>query len=250
MTYLGKVAMDSGDPATAMLYFERVLEINYERGYHHYQVLDLRNIGLVYLNLMCYDRALLAFDEALSIQELAATEDNLLRAYRAICLMSMGQINEGLARLTEAVGRGERDTYNDCLLHLEYVRGLGLADDPVHAHEQALALVRKVKVLNPVLYGRALLEQGRASHALRDPAAMTLLEEALRHEKQYGGRDLWLCYDALAQMVTDTAARLHHLRLAAETLRHTGNTLINRPDLQYAFLNHPRVKAILDETGL
>ncbi|MCU0513202.1 MAG: AAA family ATPase [Anaerolineae bacterium] len=247
LTYLGRIAFQRGDLAAALGYLERVLDANYQRSYRHYQVLDLSLIGQVYLSLMAYDRALMTFDEALTIQATTGIENPLLRAYRALSVMYQGQIDEGLGLLVEATRQVERDQLQADTLQLKFIQGLGMAGETLRYHEQALAFTGLVRSRNPLLYGRGLLELGKALHTLDEPAATTTLEEALKYELSHGGRDVWLCCEALLMTRPPEATRVQLVRQAAAALHRTADGLAGRPDLHYTFLNAPRVKYLLQE---
>jgi class 3 adenylate cyclase/tetratricopeptide (TPR) repeat protein len=245
LTLLGMTVHDAGDMATALSHFERTLDNNYARNFRHYQAQDLRNIGLTYLTLMCYDRALATFDEAAAIQQMIGIEDNLLQAYRGLCYMLLGQRDEGFALLADAARRGDRDMYHARLLQLTYLRGLALIEDMVSCREQALSFVQQVRNRSPLLQARGLLWLGIAGHALGDPAASAVLQDALRQEKIHGGRDVWLCYEALARATDDDDKRRDYYAQAAETLRNIGKSLEKHPDLQYAFLKNDFVQGVI-----
>lgn len=246
MTQLGQIALERGNLATALGYFEQVLEINYARGYAHYQAQDLRSIGMVYRALHAEARALTVLEEARMLQESIGFEDPITEALSGVCLIALGQPEAGLQALHGAAERGHQDVHSARLLQLTQIEGLYLAHDILAAHERALILAHEMKDRNPLLHGRALYFAGLCALALGDPGAQSMLQQALDLELEYGGRDAWRVYEALARAVSDPDERDQHRRSAAAIIQATSGSLFNRPDLQYSFIHHPAVQAVLD----
>ena len=238
---LGYVALESGDIATALSYFEQVYTYNYANSQTTYTPADVRNIGLIYMILLQYERALHYFDEAQRLHDLDHTEDMLLIAYRGECLIHLGQPQVGLSLLDEAMQVGDRLVYHHWLLHLAAIRGLLSAGDAVRGREQAFAFAQQVKERNLLLYGRGLLALAQAGHALNEANVVETLYEALQIEELHGGRDLWLGYETLASACADSAAQQDMRRQAGQLLQQMGKTLYTHADLQEAFYQHPRV---------
>lgn len=247
LTYraLGQVALESGDIATALSYFEQGHE--YDLTHHHplHLPTNLRNLGVVSMTLMQYEQALALFDEAQSLLTASQGDAVLLTAYRGLCLMHLGEVQAGFALVSDAMQTGERFMYHQWQLHLAAIHGLLLLGDAVRGREQALTFVEQVKDRNPLLYGRGLFALGRASQALGEAGALDILHEALDYEQMHGGRELWLIYEALADAHSDPDAQQYAREQAAQLVQQIGKTLYQHPDLQAAFLSHSRIASLV-----
>ncbi len=198
MTQLGSVAFERGNIAQALGYFEQLLQVNRRRDFVYFQIADMRNIGQVYLYLRNYEQALTVLDDAYDLQQSIGTEDMLLQACLGLCLLHMGREAEGLPLLNDAVRQGERDVYHTCLLELVYLDALRLTEQYERCRERAVAFVAQVESTNKLLFGRGLLRLARVERALGGNDAPELLRRALALETEYGGRDTWVIYEALA----------------------------------------------------
>lgn len=246
-TGLGYVALEAGDVATALSYFEQVHDYNLANNQTTYTPADLRNIGLIYLTLLQYERALYHFEEAQRLHDLNHTEDMLLMAYRGECLIYMGQTQIGLSLLHEATQVGDRLVYHNWLLTLAAIRGWLAAGDAVRGREQAFTFAQNMKERNQLLYGRSLLTLAQAGHALHEPSVVDTLREALQAEALHGGRDLWIGYETLAAAHTEETDQQQALQQAAQLLQQMGKTLYTHPQLQQGFYAHPRVARLLGD---
>jgi class 3 adenylate cyclase/tetratricopeptide (TPR) repeat protein len=244
-TGLGYVALESGDIATALSYFEQVHAYNQANNQTTYTPGDLRNIGLVYMTLLQYERALYYFEEAQRLHNQNRTEDMLLMAYRGECLIHMGQPQIGVSLLSEAMQVGDRLVYHQWLLHLATIRGWLAAGDAVHGREQAFTFTEHIKERNLLLYGRGLMALAQAGHALHDARVIDTLQEALQFEALHGGRDLWVGHETLASACADASAQQTARQQAAQLLKQLGKTLYTNPQLQQEFYAHPRVAGLL-----
>lgn len=245
MTQLGLIAYNRGNLATSIDYFDHTLTINRKRENIHYQIMDLRNIGAVYLALFAYELANEAFSEAVKLQTSLQYRDPLLDAFRGQCLIGMNQPLEGIHLLRESADRGHKDAYSAFLLRLLYISGLARTGDYVQCREKGQLFVEDVEAHNPLLHGRGKLWLGIAAHALGEPGAIKLLEEALQSELTFGGLYVWTCYQALGLASThpDSARALYGA--AMNTLNAIGSSLHTRPDLQKTLLNNSFVKSIM-----
>lgn len=249
MTELGLIAHYRGDFATALSYFEIVLDVNRQFEDMHYQVLDLRNIGAVYLSLFALEEALQTFDEAQSLLHSLQQEDRLLQAYSGLARVMLGDLSAGLEELSAARKIGHPDIFNQQQIQLMMLHALTLSGQFVLCCEEAETYVQHVREYNPILAGRGLLWQGISGHALGDPNALDFLEEALHLELLYGGRDAWLCHHALAVVEDDDKKSSKHLQDCADTLETIFTSLHTRTDLQLQFINNQTIRGILTAAG-
>jgi class 3 adenylate cyclase/tetratricopeptide (TPR) repeat protein len=241
----GRVAMNLGDAGKALTYFDEALTLYSKQNDRHNAAILLGNIGYIYMLMLSYDRALLVLEDTLSYDVSIGGFDRILHATRGLVLVSMGRATEGMPLLWEATQRSNHTVYNDALIQLLLLRALILTSAYATAQENALAFVKQMRDRNPLLYGRGLLWLGLAQAGLKDAAATATLQEALYYEQQYGGRELWLCYEALAQVTPDNADRAQYLAETARVLRAFSDTLHPYPDLQHAFLNNSYVQSLL-----
>jgi class 3 adenylate cyclase/tetratricopeptide (TPR) repeat protein len=245
---LGLIALEQGRLADALMHFENVLRINHERGYTHFQVGDLRNIGQVYNALMDYERAFAVYEEARELQRQLGTPDNLLDALHGVCLMRLGDVRLGMEQVLYAAQQGHVDVYHSHLLQLAHIEALYLHGNYEDCIQQANRFVSETTSLSPILRGRAFYHIGCSRMALDDAHAYNDLETALALEVEYAGRDVWRQHWALAQANTNTddAQATRHQERAAHLLRQWADSLGTYPDLQYAFLHRPDVMHVLD----
>ncbi len=241
----GRVAMNMGDAGKTLDCFGEALAVYSEQQDRYNAANLLGNIGYIYMLMLSYDRALLVLDEALALDLSAAGIDRILHATRGLCLVQLGRAAEGMPEIWAALRQSSTPIYNDSLIHLLLLRALIVTHDYVTAQEQAQIFVTQMRDRNPLLYGRGLLWLGLAKLGLKDVTAVSTLQEALYQEQQHGGRDVWLCYDALAQAATENADRERYLADTAQALRTLANTLHHHPNLQHAFLNNSYVQSLL-----
>lgn len=246
LTEMGLVALDRGDFATALSYFETVLESNRQRENMLYQIMDLRNIGLVHRALLDEETALKFFDQADTLQASMQYEDMPLQAYRGLCQIALGQVKAGMELLEEALRLGHRDAYNQMLLQLAQIEGLVLAGSHQRGYELARVFVAQVQEHNPLLLGRGMRWLGLTEHALGQGRAQETLNAALEYELDFGGRDAWRCYEALARTATDPQQALAYYEEAAGILSALVSGLHTRPAIQHALVRHPLVQSIFN----
>ena len=235
MTQLGLIAFEQGNIADALDYFERVLDANLERKNTHYQILDLRNIGATYLSVFAYEKAIDTFDRAKELEDYIHYKDALLQAYRALALIEVGRIDEGIHEMQDAVNRGHQDTYHNLQIQLAEIE----AWVKIKRYDEALSTLSTfldtTRQLNPILYGRGILWKGQICQDTDPALAVTLLDEALQSEAQHAGLYLWLCHYQLAQSTSDMLVRQEKMTEAFNVLSAIGMSLSSRPELQTLF---------------
>jgi len=247
MTELGLIALHRGDIVTALRYFELVLDVNRKVEDLHYQVLDLRNIGMVYLSLFAVEDAMQLFDQAAELLQSLQQEDVLVMGYCGITRVMLGKADEGMQMLMDALQIGHPDIYNNSLLRLLNLQGLALTGNFVTCYERATDFLNEVRDQNPIMAARALYWQGIAYHALGDARALPTLEDALDLELGSGGRDAWLMYQALSLAELDHSRAADYARQCREILESIANNLHARPELQMQFTNNETVRSIFAE---
>lgn len=241
----GRAALNLGNIDQALDYFDEALNLYAAHNDRRHTMMMLGYIASVYLMLLSYDRALLVLDEALAHDIAAGGYDRLLRVLRGLCLVYMGRQAEGMPEVMGAVQHEGSTAYEDWVMQLLLLRALAFTGDYITCEEQAQAFVDRVRDRNQLLYARGLFWLGMAKFGRHAADAPALLQEALYYEQQYGGRDVWLCYDALAQAASDPAERNRYLIETASALRRINDKLEQHPDLQHAFLNNSYVQGLL-----
>lgn len=240
LTQLGLIVFEQGQIASALSYFEQVLKVNLDRENVHFQILDLRNIGAVYLAVFAYEKTLEVFNRAIELCKYIHYTDSLLQAYRALALVELGQIEDGIEEMEIAVAAGHKDTYHHLQIRLLQVE-LWVK---TKRYDEAMQLVGKfiesAKVLNPILYGRGLLWKGQLCHILKRDDTVSTLERALQYEQDYAGLELWLCYFALAQATSDT----QRYQASYNILLKIADGLEAYPDLQAQFMQSDTLRQI------
>lgn len=246
---LGLILLEKGRPAEALGYFHDVLRINHERGYTHFKVGDLRNVGQVYDALMSYERSLAVYEEARDLQRSLGHADNLLNALHGLCLMCRGDIALGMAQVRDAAQGGHVDVYHQHLLQLTLVNALYHDGDyeACIAHGQALL---DETTINPIMRGRIIFKIGQAQQMQGNhEGALASLEQALALEVEYGGRDVWRIHASLAEVYGDHPQAQAHRQRAGDILREWEASLSIHPDLQYVFRHNETVQALFEATG-
>ena len=235
LTQLGLIAFQQGNPADALDYFERVLNLNLDRENIHYQILDLRNIGATYLSVFAYEKAITTFERAQELEDYIHHKDALLQAYRGLALIEVGRIEEGVGEIQDAVSRGHKDTYHHLQVQLLQIEGWV----KIKRYEDALTLVNEFLEAshhqNPILYGRGLLWQGLIYQATVPVHAESLLEQALQHESEYAGLYVWMCHYALSEVTDDLTLRRQKLNHAFQVLSAIRLSLSSRPEILASF---------------
>jgi len=235
LTQLGLIAYQQGNVSEALDYFERVLNMNLDRENIHYQILDLRNIGATYLSVYAYEKAIATFERAQEFEDYIHHKDALLQAYRALALIEVGRIEEGIGEMQDAVSRGHKDTYHNLQIQLLQIEGWV----KVKRYDAAMTAVTEfldaTRHQNPILYGRGLLWQGQICQTTAPHRAESLLEQALQHELDHAGLYVWMCHYALAQVTQDNTLRRQKMNHAFQVLSAISLSLSSRPDIQTAF---------------
>lgn len=235
LTQLGLVELERGHIIKALHYFERVLRVNIERENIHYQILDLRNIGITYLSVFAYEKAIHTFERAQELEDYIHYKDALLEAYRALAMIEVGRIDEGVKEMQEAVQRGHADIYHNLQIQLVQIEGWV----KIKKYDEALEIVdnflQASENLSPILYGRGLLWKGQIYQTIDRSIATELLEKALHHESMFAGLFVWMCHYALAQVAIGTEFSQPKYHDAYRVLTQIGLTLSSRTDLQEQF---------------
>jgi predicted ATPase/class 3 adenylate cyclase len=245
MTALGLIALDRGELASALGYFEQVLELNQQSSNVYYQIMDLNNVGMVYSAVFAYHKALEIFNQAEVLQASIHYHNPLLETNRGLCLIALGQADEGLTLFQQAADLPQQNAFTRQLIRLLTLAGLALSGKYEDCREKAATFVADIRETNPILYGRGLLWQGLAQHALGNAAASTTLREALDTELKVAGRDAWLCYYALGRASDDPTFAADCFSKASDILKALANSLQMRPELQATFINNDFVQAVL-----
>jgi tetratricopeptide (TPR) repeat protein len=241
---LGLVALDRGELAAALGHFQRALETDGQGGNVYYQVMDLNYIGMVFHTVCAYEKALEYFNEAQALQQRMHYRDPLLEANRGLCLVALGQSDEGLALLEEASARPHQNAYTQHLVHLARLAGLAQAGQFEACLENAGAFIAEVCERNPILLGRGMLWRGIAQYALGESYAHETVQQALDNELLYGGRDTWLCYYALGRATEDEVQSTEYYANAANILNALTSSLSVQPELKTTFLSDEFAQAV------
>jgi class 3 adenylate cyclase/tetratricopeptide (TPR) repeat protein len=235
LTQLGLIALQQGKPSDALDYFEPVLKHNVDRKNIHYQILDLRNIGATYLSVFAYEEAIVTIEGAQELEGYIHHKDALLQAYRALALIEVGRIEEGITEMQDALSRGHKDTYYNLQTQLIQIEAWVKLKRYDEAFDKVRDFLETTRNQNQILYGRGLLMQGQL-YQISDPSrAEGLLEQALEHELKNAGLYVWVCHYALAQATADAALRHQRLNQAFQVLTTIGESLSSRSDLQASF---------------
>ncbi|MAS37565.1 MAG: hypothetical protein CL610_26450 [Anaerolineaceae bacterium] len=246
LSVLSTVALDRGDFATALSYCERVLDTNRKDDNTYYQILDLRQMATIYRSLFAYERALELCDEAEPLQERIRYRDPLLHINRALCLISLGQTDNGMRLLRDMAANERPNPMVDQRIQLALVIGLAMVGDYEQCLHRARSLVHDSQEHNLILYGRGLLWQGIAENSLKQGQPLDTLNQALDYELTYGGRYAWLCYYSLGTATPQQDAARQWYKQAADTLRAIASSLHTRPDLQQIMLNNAVVHSLTE----
>ncbi len=239
MATMGRITLEKGDFATALAYLERVLAMNRQDDNLYYQILDLSNMATIYRCLFDYETALDLCNEADGLEAQIHYHDPLVRINRGLCLIALGQRDEGLTLLQEIASVNHQSVSTRWRVQLALVMGLALVGEYEYCQDAATILIVDTRERNPIFHGRGLLWLGVAQHALqnREQAQITL-REALEKELHFGGRDAWLCYYALGSAIEDPAESRNYLQHALHVLQATSTSLYSRPQLQTIILEN------------
>jgi tetratricopeptide (TPR) repeat protein len=215
----------------------------------YYQIMDFNYMGMVFYTVCAYHKALEYFNQAQDIQRSMHFHDPLLEANYGVCLMALGQVDEGLARLAEAVALPHQNAYMRHLVHLTRLAGLAKAGKYAECIDSASKFTVEVCERNPILLGRGLLWQGVAEHALGVGNPQETLQRALDNELLYGGRDIWLCYYALARVCDDAGRAAEYYANAARILNALASSLGVQPELQTTLFNPAFRRMVFDQAS-
>ncbi len=249
MTQLGLIALDRGDISTALQYFEDVLRLNVEGENIHYQILDWINIARVYSAIFAYELSLEALERANALQAFLQTDNTVLKAYRGLNLIDLGDTEAGYPLIEDAVTRSHKDVHNAHLLQLIDIRACVIIKNYDLGLERANSFRERMRDINPILYGRATLWAGIASLEFDRERASELIEEAMTLEQDQGGRDLWLAFTAYAQANQNPELTHAYHEKSANILQAISFSLHSRPDLQAIFQNHTQVQGTMKSAG-
>ncbi|MFN8373391.1 MAG: adenylate/guanylate cyclase domain-containing protein [Anaerolineae bacterium] len=244
LTLLGHIALDRGEISTALKHYERVLQINRQNDNLYYQVMDLNHLGGVYRQLFAYERALETLDQAELLRKQIHVYEPMLQVNRAHCWIAMGRTDEGLRLLHEVSATEIRDAHLRQVVTLSLIHGLALTGSYAECRDRALRFVTEAYQHSPILYGRGLLWLGTAQHALSEATAQHTLQQALQYERDFGGRDLWLCYYALGTTSDSSYHASEYYAKATEILRKRAESLHAHPELQITLLNNTFVQSV------
>jgi class 3 adenylate cyclase/tetratricopeptide (TPR) repeat protein len=240
MANLGMIALDQGDFAKGLDYTEHVLEMNRQDGNLYYQILDLSNLAMIHRFLFDYETALKICDQARALEIRIRYQDPLIKTNQALCMMMIGQREQGLKLLREAADTDYQNMYTYQRVQLAFITGMAIIEDYDRWQDAARALIANTRNQNRLLYGRGMLWLGMAQNALGDiQSAQATLREALKNELAYGGRDVWLGYHALANASSDAEEKKYYARKSLNALQAIATSLEDRPNLQAAVLNNP-----------
>jgi tetratricopeptide (TPR) repeat protein len=236
------VALEQGCLGEALQCFEECLEINTRNNFAHYQSTDLRNIGMVYMNLHQFERALTVMETAAELRKQLDEVDTLLLSQLALCRMILGD-DTMLQELRRVMLLHHRDVYTQFLVRLTLIDGHLWQRDLPMARQLIDTFLSEVKDTNPLLHARALLRLGRVKLYMGEADAAQTLQQAVALEKEWGGREVWL------GGVWMTEAGLPEGDIvAADKIAEIGLGLAFKPDLRYAFLHAPTVEMVMHRT--
>lgn len=246
MALLSNISLERGDFAAALYYTGRMADRNRADGNLYYQVLDLRQLAYIYANLLAYPQALALCDQAAALMARIRYNDPLVRAVRGVCLVALGQADEGLGLLREAGQQRQQNAHTGLLLGLAEAQALLMTGSYAACQALAETLAVQTHGRNNVLHARSLLWLGWAQHELNDPRASATLHRALENELVFGGRDVWLCYYALGRASSDPAMADHYNWQALQALRAIAASLDAYPDLRESLLRSPIVHELTE----
>ena len=232
LAMLADISLERGDFATSLAYIQRALTINRESGNIYRQILDLRHVATIYRCLFAYDLALQVCTEAGQLQDYIHYQDALLGVNQGLCLLHKGETDTGMEIITQANHRDYQNVYTYQRVKLAYLESLILTRQYKPCHDVALTLHDLFRKRNPIHYGRFLLWLGIAKHHLGDHSGHNLLQDALHHELDYGGRDAWMCYYMLSMTAPTPQSQADYRQKALTILEALVSSLHTNPDLQ------------------
>jgi class 3 adenylate cyclase/tetratricopeptide (TPR) repeat protein len=199
MAYIGQAALERGNPATALDYFEAINAQNRLRQHQRYMIEDLLHLGIVYETLRLPVRAEAAYREAATLAEALSGPERQP-------LVTLGLVRAGLAlgrsashRLLDAfVIPDDLDYYEQLLVHDALMETCLAAGQTERVIDIAMANHAYFKRQNRLLYGRLSAWWGIAEARTDAPGAADRLRMALAIERTLGGRLLPRLYSELA----------------------------------------------------
>ncbi|MBC7809574.1 MAG: AAA family ATPase [Burkholderiales bacterium] len=233
---LAQIALDRGDLAKALDYLDQVLEADHRAGNTFYQVKDLRMIGEAQFYAFAFEQALETFNSAVALQAVAHYYAPMLQTDRALCLIALGEHEEGITILRDVEARKHENASTRAHIRWAMIRGLADCGDFELCYEKALAFTDEMRDKNPLLFGRGLMWLGVTQSALGKSDAEATLKEALHLSTVYGGRDVWFAHYALGRTTKNAAFAEESFCHASTMLRQRAAALMSRPLLQQAIL--------------
>jgi len=246
LALMGLITVEKGDFATALAYSEKVLAMNRHDGNLYYQILDLSNMASIYRCLFDYETALRLCAEVDALEAHIQYQDPLARINRGLCLIALGERDEGLKLLQKVATPYYQSVSTRWRVQLALIMGLALVREYEACQETATTLITDTQQRNPIFYGRALLWLGVAQHALQNPQAQTTLMAATDKEIHFGGRDAWLCYYALGSASPDALESRNYHQQALNILQAIYSSLYRYPQLQASILENPTTLQLLE----
>ena len=239
----GMIALEQGCIGEALACFEECLEINTRNSFAHYQSTDLRNIGIVYMNLHQFDRAKTVLETAADLRKQLDEVDTLLLSQLAYCRMILGEGHEMLQELRRLMTFSHRDVYVQFQVRLTLIDGHLWQQDAPLAGQLIQQLLAEVQTVNALYHARTLLRLGRVKLLQNEPDAAATLKQAVQLEQQLGGREVWMGGVWLAE-----AGLIEGDIITADKIAEIALGLAFKPDLRYAFLHAPTVEMVLHRT--
>jgi tetratricopeptide (TPR) repeat protein len=247
LSLLGMIDLLRGNLQNAWDCFQRTHVLNQKNRQPIYQATDMRCIGNIWLAVQDHEQALNYYEQGIQLLEGEATTDVLLNASYAFALLHSGQHLRGRTLLENAFEQGHRDVFVRMRLHLLYIAGFIQLQEYGLAQEQTLAYLQQYGKANMLIHGKVLYLRGYAGKMLGVPDAVSYARAALETEQAYGGLDLWMGHELLAQFATEEAEQQRHWLAAAKHLQERAESLRDLPELRAALFRSPRIRQIFTE---
>lgn len=245
---LGSNHLDRGNFEGALTAFEQALAVNRDADNLYFQIHDLSNLAESHRLLFAAEPALNLCAEAEQLGARVNHLDPMVTATKGLCLIALGQ-PEGMTLLQEVAMEDRQNALTRQRIHLSFVVGLAMVEDYGLCWEAAQSLVDSARGQNQLIYGRALLWLGMAQKGLGENRdARVTLNEALKTERRYGGRDLWLCHYALGEASARRDDIQKHFQNAIDELYSIAKALYNRPALQASVLKSSIMRDLIERT--
>lgn len=232
LALLGSTALNRGDVAGALGYYERALDMNRRDNNVYYQSLDLRHLAEIHRILFAFDRALELCDQAEKLQTSIGHHDPFVAVNRGLCLIHLGDITPGMKLLFQAARENHQNVTGSLRAQVALLQGLVLSRKDETCLELAQSRLAEMREHSRLLYGRALLWLGLAQAGVGSPGeAYQTLEQAVLVESESGGCDLWQAHLALSELEVNPNQDADRRRAWA-LLQQRIDSLHSRPDLQ------------------